>query len=75
MTTALTLEVLGQEVVQALHAYDEATDVYQVKVHRSTMQLPYKCEILLQPVEFCLVRAVHKFTLKLVRLNALQMAT
>ena len=30
---------MGQEVVKALHAYDEATDVSQVKVRRSTVQL------------------------------------
>jgi hypothetical protein len=36
---ALTLAVVCQEVVKDLYAYDEATDVSQVKVHRSTVQL------------------------------------
>jgi hypothetical protein len=39
MTTALTLAVVAQQVVKALHAYDEATDVAQVKVHWSTVWL------------------------------------
>ena len=50
MTTALSLAVVVQEAVKALHAYDEATDVSQVKVHRTRVQL-------------CLTSAKHYYSL------------
>jgi hypothetical protein len=68
---------VGQEVVKTLHAYDEVTDVSQVQVGRSTLQLCLTnvkyCYSLF--VDFCLVRVVHQFNFMFVRLNALQMAT